>query len=150
MSAVSAMLVKTSLLTLYLRIFNPVRRVTIAIYICIGIVISLYLSTMIAELMVGIPRGGEGWQAAQMKYGPFGLNISAVRGVFGIVSDFAILLIPSTQIVKLNLPLRRKVVLVCVFLTGLLYVPVSPSHDHTRISLCPFNRGRISDVSVDC
>ncbi|KAK6948148.1 hypothetical protein Daesc_009912 [Daldinia eschscholtzii] len=80
-------------------------------------------ATMIAELVVGLPKaGGEGWQAAQIRYGPFGLNLSVVRGVFGVISDFVILLIPMTQVIKLHLPLRKKITILGIFLTGLLYV----------------------------
>ncbi|KAI0117411.1 hypothetical protein F4814DRAFT_416204 [Daldinia grandis] len=121
MSAVSTMLVKVSLLVLYLRIFNPVRQVTITIYVCTGVIVSFYLATMIAELVVGVPKAGsEGWQEAQARYGPFGLNVSVVRGVFGIISDFAILFIPLAQVMKLYLPLRKRIILAGIFLTGLL------------------------------
>ena len=65
---------------------------------------------------------GGGWPEAQTKYGPFGLEISNARGVFGVLSDFAILVIPMTQIAQLRLPLKKKVILTCIFLTGLLYV----------------------------
>jgi hypothetical protein len=115
------MLVKLSILGLYLRMFKPVRLVSIIIHVCIGVVTSFYVATAIAELVVGTPRGENGrWQAAQSRYGPFGLDISVVRGVFGVVSDFAILFIPVSQVIQLHLPLRRKVILVCIFLTGLL------------------------------
>jgi hypothetical protein len=125
------MILKLSLLTLYLRFFNRVRTVRIAIYTSIGIIVSFYLSTIIAELAVGIPRPGEGgWGPVQTSYGPFGLNVSAARGVFGVVSDFTILLIPITQIVPLSLPLQRKIILLCIFLTGLLYVLLSFALDH--------------------
>ncbi|KAI1477678.1 hypothetical protein F4774DRAFT_388204 [Daldinia eschscholtzii] len=120
-SSITTMLVKLTLLVLYLRIFNPVEIAKIAIYICIGVTISFYIATMIAELVVGLPKaGGEGWQAAQIRYGPFGLNLSVVRGVFGVISDFVILLIPMTQVIKLHLPLRKKITILGIFLTGLL------------------------------
>lgn len=145
------MLVKVSLLALYLRVFKPSRKVNIIIYTCIGVVMAFYLSTMIAELVVGIPKSGNGgWQEAQMNYGPFGLDVSAVRGVFGIVSDFAILLIPLTQIVQLNLPLKRKVVLVCIFLTGLLYVLITPFPTHPQVLFSTFDRMRILSGSIVC
>lgn len=115
------MMVKLSLLVMYLRLFKPVQLVKIIIYVCIGVVTCFYMATVIAELVVGIPRAGDsGWYAAQLRYGPVGLDVSSVRGVFGIVSDFGILFIPLSQVIKLNLPLKRKVTLICIFLTGLL------------------------------
>lgn len=119
------MLLKISLLALYLRLFKSIKKVTIAIYICAGITILFYLATMIAELVIGIPRRSEGWEVAQIRYGPFGLNVSVARGFFGFVSDFVILFIPLTQIIRLHLPLRKKIALLCIFLTGLLYVHFS-------------------------
>lgn len=85
-----------------------------------GIIVLFYLATMIAELVIGVPRNGIGWQMAQNNYGPFGLHVSSVRGVFGVVSDFAIIAIPLTQTFKIQIATRKKIVLVCVFLTGLL------------------------------
>ncbi|OTB11606.1 hypothetical protein K445DRAFT_321984 [Daldinia sp. EC12] len=121
MSPISIMLVKLTLLILYLRIFNPVKIAKIAIYVCIGVTISFYMATTIAELVVGLPKaGGEGWQAAQSRYAPFGLDLSVVRGVFGVISDFVILLIPMTQVITLHLPLRKKVIIAGIFLAGLL------------------------------
>ncbi|KAH8767428.1 hypothetical protein F5883DRAFT_644439 [Diaporthe sp. PMI_573] len=121
MSAISIMLVKLSILALYLRMFKSVRLVNIVSFVCIGVVASFYVATVIAELVVGVPRAGEGgWQVAQMRYAVFGLDISAVRGAFGVVSDFAILFIPLSQVIQLHLPLKRKIILICIFLTGLL------------------------------
>ncbi|KAG8158325.1 hypothetical protein KVR01_012086 [Diaporthe batatas] len=121
MSAISIMLVKLSLLFMYLRMFKPVQLVKIFIYVSIGAVTSFYVATIIAELAVGIPRPGEGWPAAQMRYGNFGLEVSVVRGVFGVISDFVIFFIPLSQVIRLHLPLKRKITLVCIFLTGLLF-----------------------------
>ncbi|KAK5630927.1 hypothetical protein RRF57_006642 [Xylaria bambusicola] len=120
LTAAASLLVKLSLLSLYLRIFSPVQAIKLTIYACIGILSSFYVSTIIAELVVGIPRNNRGWQEAQIRYGPFGLTISVVRGVFGVISDFVILFIPIAQLVKLSVPLGRKIILLCVFLTGLL------------------------------
>jgi hypothetical protein len=128
MGAVSNMLVKVALLSLYLRLFGTIQKVRFTIYACMGIIASFYLSTMIAELVVGVPRHGDGWQAAQSRYGPFGLDVSVVRGVFGVVSDFAIIAIPLTQTFKIQVATRKKIVLICVFLTGLLYVNLSLTH----------------------
>ncbi|KAI1826553.1 hypothetical protein F4861DRAFT_63956 [Xylaria intraflava] len=122
LTSLSTLLAKLALLTLYLRIFNPSRNVTLAIYVCLVIVTGFYLSTVIAELVVGLPSNDAGWTQGQNKviWGTFGLTVSVVRGVFGVVSDFAILLIPMTQLIRLALPMRRRIILSCVFLTGLL------------------------------
>ena len=137
-SALSSMLLRISLLALYLRLFKPIKVVTTVIYLCSGITIIFYLVTMIAELVVGIPRQDEGWIVAQRRYGPWGLKISVARGIFGVLSDFVILFIPLTQIVKLYLPLRKKIVLICVFLTGLLYVQLWILFKHLKILFTGF------------
>ena len=41
-------------------------------------------------------------------------------GLFNILSDFAILILPIVPISKLQMPLRRKLLLIAVFATGIL------------------------------
>lgn len=108
---------------------------TFSIYTCIGVVVSFYLVTIVAELVAGIPRpGGGGWQQAQVKYGPFGLSVSVAHGIFGIISDFVILLIPLTQIISLCLPLRKKIILIFDRPTVCL-IQYSSNPDHFEIEI---------------
>lgn len=48
------------------------------------------------------------------------LNISVAQGLFNSISDLYVLTIPISLVVKLHLPLKRKVGVSAIFLTGLL------------------------------
>ena len=41
-------------------------------------------------------------------------------GVFNIVSDFAVLILPAVPISKLQLPLKKKITMIAIFATGFL------------------------------
>jgi hypothetical protein len=120
----SSMLVKVTLLVLYLRIFKPVKSVVIIIYTCIGIITAFYTATLIAYIVQCIPRttGSAAWLMSQAKCGPFALRVSAVQGVFGPVSDFVILMIPLSLVIPMRLPFQKKLAVASIFLTGLVYV----------------------------
>lgn len=47
-------------------------------------------------------------------------------GIFNVLSDFAILLLPAIPIWRLQMPLKRKMMIGLVFWTGLLYVAFHP------------------------
>ncbi|MCJ1346583.1 hypothetical protein MMC31_004801, partial [Peltigera leucophlebia] len=48
-----------------------------------------------------------------------------VQGIFNIVSDFYVLVLPLPVVWKLQLPLRKKIAVSAVFMTGLLSVPLN-------------------------
>lgn len=48
-------------------------------------------------------------------------NLNAAIGVFGVVSDLYVLIIPVRMVYKLKIPRARKIGILGIFLTGLLY-----------------------------
>jgi hypothetical protein len=48
-------------------------------------------------------------------------NLNAAVGLFGVLSDLYVLIIPVTMVTKLRLPRNRKIGLLGIFMTGLLY-----------------------------
>lgn len=110
---VVAIFVKATLLVFYLRIFSPVRRTKIVIWVGLGVIVLFYLLSIALYLYFTLPIGSE-------KHQPMLLNFSAAQGLFSVVTDFYVLAIPIGSTLELHLPNRRKIGLCAVFATGLL------------------------------
>ena len=86
---------KLSLFILYLKLFSPDQRTRLLIYLGIITCFSCYMATAISMMALCIPRSGNSWLGAMLS--PRCTNVMAmtyVQGVFNIVSDFYILLLP--------------------------------------------------------
>lgn len=112
---------KLSLFLLLLRLFGKLRWMRILVYI--GIVFNTLYSVacFIAFWVMCAPPYGESWtlyldspkciQTIQLGYTQSSLNI---------VCDFYLLLIPIPAVMGLQLPLKKKIGIILVFMTGLV------------------------------
>lgn len=82
---------------------------------------AFYFSAMIWILIACTPRRGGNYlesfaspQCSKM------IDMSLSVGIFGVVSDLYLLIIPIPAVLPLQLPTRQKVGVLAVFLTGLL------------------------------
>lgn len=89
----------------------------------IAVINLFYLSCLVGALILCVPRQGDGgWtsQASQTRCAWPDSQLSLAQGIFSTLSDFYVLAIPLHMVWGLNLPLRRKVGVSAIFLTGLL------------------------------
>ncbi|KAI1148152.1 hypothetical protein F4825DRAFT_434960 [Nemania diffusa] len=112
---ISNTLIKVSLLTFYLRIFNPVPRLRLMIWIGLVAVIGFLAAILIGTLILchnssefAIPK-----QCSQNT--PL---FTTAGTIFSVISDFYILFIPIQLLPSLKLSRRRKVAVGSVFLVG--------------------------------
>lgn len=124
MYILSAMWVKTTLLVFYLRLFQPSARARVAIWAGIGACVAFYVVCMALNLAQCVPvsqslltAGSEGQLACARAQ----LDLSAAQGVFSAATDFYVLVVPVSLVLRLRLPRRRKVGVSAIFSTGLLY-----------------------------
>ena len=112
---------KDSFFIMYLYIFKPLRWFRVSAYIGAAITTTFYIATTVAMLIYITPRRGETW-AERLATKEFGRSriLPVVTSSFGVVVDLVILLLPMIAVMPLQLPTRRKIGLVCVFMTGLL------------------------------
>jgi hypothetical protein len=87
-------------------------------------IVLFYVAITIAQVKEFIPKPGDvfGWFTPK----PYSeanalLNITAVQGIVGIVTDFYILGIPMYFVSGLSLPRGRKIGVLAIFLTGLMF-----------------------------
>ena len=96
------------------------------------IAMAFYIATSVSLFIFATPGKGQTVNTVILPNLEPLKELGLALGVFGVVSDFYILLIPITGLIQLQLEWRRKVGVMLVFLTGLLYV-IAPSvcHLHT-------------------
>ena len=106
---------KLSLYLLYLQIFRPNTSLKWAIYSGSLITTLFYTTVSIAQFIIVRPTEAESFvqQAVTM--------LSLALGAFGVISDLYILILPLFGVLKLQMSLRRKIGVVLIFMTGLLY-----------------------------
>ena len=54
------------------------------------------------------------------------IDISITQAVFGSVTDVFLLLLPVVQVMRLHMPLRKRLGVAAIFMSGLLVLPLSP------------------------
>lgn len=113
---------KLSLLLLYYRLFGRHCWIKYLVYFGIGTMAVMYTAATIVFGCLCIPRTGQSWVEVGLspKCHKQLIMVSYVLGPFNIISDLYLLLMPLPAVWQLHLPLRKRVGITGVFLTGLL------------------------------
>ena len=115
---------KLSLFLLYYRLFARHQWVRYLVYLGIASAATMYIAGMIVYGYLGLPRSGQSWIEAGLSsrcHKQF-IMIGDVRGPFNVLSDLYILLMPLPAVWQLHLPLRKRLGIAGIFLTGSLWV----------------------------
>ena len=117
--------IKLSLFLLYLQLFRP-NRATRWLIVVGAVVNALFYPVCIilnCAFCVPAPLGENDdatWLRLWARCGPLQNRIAFAQGVFGTVSDVYLLLLPIQMVMRLNLPLQRKLGVSAVFLSGIM------------------------------
>ena len=104
---------------MYLYIFGPLRWLRICAIVGISITTAFYISVTVAMLVFVTPRKGETWSEHLLsKAETHSRDLPVPISSFGVVIDLVILILPMIAISRLQLPLRRKIGVILVFMTG--------------------------------
>lgn len=115
-------LIKVAILLQYLRIFVPHRNGNLPLFVAIHVVmwciILFYFVDTIFEIIMCIPRE-KIWNLLMPEGHCFNAHAAYMAtGIFNVISDFAVLILPMGPIWRLQLPLRKKIMMLAVFATG--------------------------------
>ncbi|KAA6414778.1 MAG: hypothetical protein FRX48_01528 [Lasallia pustulata] len=113
---------KLSLYLLYLRIFNPSVRTTYLVYIGITFTAVFHTASLLNNVISCTPRGGHTFleAVANPKCTVSAITVGIVRAAINALIDFFMLYIPMPVVWTLQLPMRRKIGVCAIFMTGLL------------------------------
>ena len=113
---------KLALFLFYYRVFGIDRGTRIAIYLGIIIIALFYFSSIVALSVLCIPKRSESWTS--LTYGTRCKRAVAMgngHGVFGLISDVYIFILPLPVLLGLQMSLKRKLGVAAIFCTGLLW-----------------------------
>lgn len=114
--------VKLSLFILYFHLFGVSRRIRILIYVGIGSIFMVYTGTTTVHGILCFPRPGNSWSEAiaHPRCLTYSRIMAFIVGGFGVISDFYILGLPISMILRLQLPRKEKIGVCALFMTGFL------------------------------
>lgn len=117
----SVLFAKLSLLILYLRIFRPNDGLRYCIYFSMVLLSLFYSATFTAYAILSIPRRGQTQlESIESANTAKDIPLGIAQGVFSVASDFYIFCLPIPVVWKLQLPRRKKIGVLAIFMTGLL------------------------------
>ena len=125
--------IKSTILLLYLRIFSPRLgdRLYIAIRLLMAITICFYASITVAEIVQCDPRSRIWDKSVPGKC----LDLRSIlesSGVFSLLSDLCILLIPLQGVWNLKVSRTRKIGIYAIFTIGSMYIRLCGQGDRNR------------------
>lgn len=112
---------KLALFLLYYRLFATNSRAKIAISLGILVNCLFYVASCIALIILCLPRRNESWLSTSYaaRCDPAS-KLGNVQGIYGVISDLYIFILPLPVLWHLQMPLRRKLGITAIFFTGLM------------------------------
>ncbi|KAI0143845.1 hypothetical protein F4776DRAFT_442144 [Hypoxylon sp. NC0597] len=140
--AVATAFMKSTFLALYLRIFKPAKGANILLWTSLVVIVVFYVISFIMEAAICGPAINKPFPTTypaaydpdvgcSMPQRPLWITI----GVFSVVSDFYLLAVPVGFTLNIRLPLKRKIGVCCMFLTGLVACAFSIISTTYRVQL---------------
>ena len=115
-------LAKLTFFLTYLQIFWPLKWLRVCIYIGIAATTMFYLAVEVFWLVEITPRHGQTFASVAVSPAEFRvLLLSVPTAAVGLGIDLYLLILPITAVAQLQLPTRRKIGVILIFLTGIAY-----------------------------
>lgn len=133
----AALSIKLSLFIFYLRLFKPNKIVRWLIYGGITACGVFYSVSIIVTLSIMIPSPNQpdttaSWALRAWRSANHQENILLSLGSFGIISDIYLLVIPIRSVYQLQLPTKRKLGILAIFMVGFIAVACTAGTTITR------------------
>lgn len=110
---------KTSLLLLYYRIFSIDTMFRYKLYAAFLFIALTTLTSIPMYLAICLPSKNGSWEEASVKCSKTNVY-SYVQGPANVIFDLFAIYLPASVIINLHLPLRRKLGVLAIFMTGAL------------------------------
>jgi hypothetical protein len=111
---------KAAILALYIRVFDSIRWMRISSYALIVFTGLFYMSNVVIAAAYCLPRNGAPWDQTAFARCGSPVKSAIVIGIFGVVADLIIFILPFPVISKLHLTQSKKFGLMIVFMAALL------------------------------
>ena len=117
----SIFLGKCSILLFYLRIFSPDKSFRRQVYVAIAFSFASQLALIPIYAVLCAAKPGTSWAVPNPncpKSNPIGL----FHGIANLLVDLCILYLPVPAVMRLQMPIRRRIGVITIFMTGLMWV----------------------------
>ena len=114
-------LVKLALFLLFLHLFGRLRWLRYFVWFGIAITGCFYIPGIIVPFALCAPSKGRTW--LEMSFTPKCRSLQdygIAQGTMNLISDFYLLFIPIPAVLSLQLPMRKKIGVIAIFMTGFL------------------------------
>lgn len=119
--SLTMLLVKIAIFLLYYRFFAIDRWTKIAIHIGMGVTSCFYPAMVIVGMVLCIPEPKQSWESMKTRERCSRVQaLAEIYGVFGLVSDLYIFILPLPVLRRLNMSSKKKIGVTATFLTGLM------------------------------
>ena len=125
---------KAAILMLYLRVFQVKKLIRFFIYFGLAFTFVLYWISVPLFSYYCTPRAGQAW-GLELLLRKCSINskLAVIHGVFGVITDIYIFILPLPTIFHLNLAYKKKVGLAAIFMTGILGIVASALSLYFRV-----------------
>ncbi|KAF6238584.1 hypothetical protein HO173_003089 [Letharia columbiana] len=112
---------KLTFFLLYFQVFRPLRWLRVSVYIGATLTCAFYGAASIAQLVFSVPRPGQTWLEHALS-GEFNKAdvLSVPLSAVGLGIDIALLVMPIAAVMRLQLPTKRKIGVLFIFMFGIL------------------------------
>lgn len=107
----SLLFIKLSFFLFYYQVFQPLRWLRISVYFGAILTCAFYGAATIAQLILATPKPGQTW---------INLMLSVPLSAVGLGIDIVLLAMPIGAVSRLQLPTKRKIGILSIFMFGLL------------------------------
>lgn len=111
---------KTSLFLLYYRVFAPNKFLRYIITVGIAFCFAVYLASLAVAVYYCAPHPGKAWDLLVLSSCPRIGCYNVILGVANLALDIFMIGLPIPVILRLQLPLKKKIGVLAIFMTGLL------------------------------
>lgn len=102
--------------------FQPMRWLRVSAYIGAVFTVAFYSGMTVAQFTFSTPRRGEAWLSHQLTpREKLALAMAVPQSSVGLAIDLYILILPIIAVTQLQLPTPRKVGVILIFSTGIVY-----------------------------
>ncbi|CAF9943010.1 MAG: hypothetical protein ALECFALPRED_010428, partial [Alectoria fallacina] len=120
MAPITLLFIKLTFFLLYFQVFRPLRWLRISVYIGATVTCVFYGAASIAQIVFSTPRPGQTWLEHDFSgEGDKGQVLAVPLAGVGLGIDIALLVMPIAAVMGLQLPTKRKIGVMFIFMFGI-------------------------------
>lgn len=144
---VTLCLIKTSIVSFYLRIFGTSRNFRISAYVAIGILIAWAFSVILETFLLCRPLAYN-WDTTIDGVCGERNKVYVSAGALNVITDFMVMALPVPHILSLQLKIKKKMGLILMFSLGILFVTTSSLAYSRNTQYVPQSQLTICSITI--